>query len=77
MVNILSLFLLSVAPSQDIEDLKQERNYELRLRDQAARDADRAYSQDWLSYRKAMLRKKYLDARIQELDEEIAKRQKQ
>lgn len=77
MVSILSLFLLSAAPAQDIDSLKQQRNYEQRLADQAARDADRAYSQDWLSYRKAMLRKKYLDARVQELDEEIEKRQKE
>lgn len=62
---------------QKIKSLQMQRLQEKSLRDEASRDADRYFSQDWLTYRRALLRQEYLEHRIQQIDEQIAELQKQ
>ncbi|MBS0635622.1 MAG: hypothetical protein JSR37_09185 [Verrucomicrobia bacterium] len=69
MASILAWLLLTIP-------LEQQRDFERRQIEEAQRDADRCFSKDWISYRKAMLRKHYAEKRLQEIDEELAKTKK-
>lgn len=62
---------------QKIVQLQQERDIARRQAYIASDRADRALTQDWLGYKRALQQQAYYEERVQELDAQIEKLQQQ